>query len=111
MKRKRFTGGEGVFGPCRMICLPMWFFEPAIVDRIHSSRNAMLYVSLDVSLNSVVILIMDRTHSRRNNVSGAPRSRILSNSGRSGGRVGREAGSTSEWLTANLIELGLPAES
>ena len=75
----------------------------------------MVYVGLDVSLNSVAVCVVDEAGEilRESTVSAdGPyicfflepwRDRIV--------RVGLEAGPMSEWLTASLVGLGLPALS
>ncbi|MGY3622152.1 IS110 family RNA-guided transposase [Bradyrhizobium sp. USDA 10063] len=75
----------------------------------------MIYVGLDVSLNSVAICAVDETGRLfQEGTTSADAPSILRYLAPSTGqveRVGLEAGPTSEWLTANLIALGLPAVS
>lgn len=75
----------------------------------------MIYVGLDVSLNSVAVCAVDETGKLiREGTTLADAPSIVQYLEPWAGqveRVGLEAGPTSEWLTANLIELGLPAVS
>lgn len=75
----------------------------------------MIYVSLDVSLNSVAVCAVDETGKLiREGTTLADAPSIVQYLEPWAGqveRVGLEAGPTSEWLTENLIELGLPAVS
>lgn len=75
----------------------------------------MIYVGLDVSLNSVAICVVDadgRLVREGATAADAPSiTRYLEPWADQVERIGLEAGPTSEWLTANLIELGLPAIS
>jgi len=75
----------------------------------------MIYVGLDVSLNSVAICVVDETGKLiQEGTTPADAPSILRYLERWAGqieRIGLEAGPTSEWLTANLIALGLPAVS
>ncbi|MET4262503.1 hypothetical protein ABIC09_007481 [Bradyrhizobium sp. S3.12.5] len=72
----------------------------------------MICVDLDVSLNSVAICAVDETGKLiREGTTLADAPSIVQYLEPWTGqveRVGLEAGPTSEWLTANLIELGLP---
>ncbi|MDF0522927.1 IS110 family transposase [Bradyrhizobium yuanmingense] len=75
----------------------------------------MIYVGLDVSLNSVAVCAVDETGKLiREGTTLADAPSIVQYLEPWAGqveRVGLEAGPISEWLTANLIELGLPAVS
>ncbi|WP_245508933.1 IS110 family transposase [Bradyrhizobium nanningense] len=75
----------------------------------------MIYVGLDVSLNSVAVCAVDETGKLvREGTTLADAPSIVQYLEPWAGqvqRVGLEGGPTSEWLTANLIELGLPAVS
>ncbi|MFK4532135.1 transposase [Bradyrhizobium ottawaense] len=75
----------------------------------------MIYVGLDVSLNSVAVCAVDETGKlirEGTTLADAPSIvQYLEPWADQVERVGLEAGPTSEWLTANLIELGLPAIS
>jgi len=75
----------------------------------------MIYVGLDVSLNSVAICVIDASGKlvqEGTTSADAPSiARYLEPLSGRVERVGLEAGPTSEWMTANLIQLGLPAIS
>ncbi|MGC0387708.1 transposase [Bradyrhizobium liaoningense] len=75
----------------------------------------MIYVGLDVSLNSVAVCAVDETGKlirEGTTLADAPSIvQYLEPWADQVERVGLEAGPTSEWLTANVIELGLPAIS
>lgn len=75
----------------------------------------MIYVGLDVSLNSVAICVVDdagRIIREGTTSADAPSiAHYLEPLAGQVERVGLEAGPISEWLTANLIQLGLPAIS
>lgn len=75
----------------------------------------MIYVGLDVSLNSVAVCAVDETGKFiREGTTLADAPSIVQYLEPWAGqveRVGLEAGPMSEWLTANLIELELPAVS
>lgn len=75
----------------------------------------MIYVGLDVSLNSVAICVVDASGKlvqEGTTSADAPSiARYLEPLSGRVERVGLEAGPTSEWMTANLIQLGLPAIS
>lgn len=75
----------------------------------------MIYVGLDVSLNSVAVCAVDETAKLiREGTTLADAPSIVQYLEPWAGqveRVGLEAGPMSEWLTAHLIELGLPAVS
>ncbi|MDA9472964.1 hypothetical protein XI03_00015 [Bradyrhizobium sp. CCBAU 65884] len=75
----------------------------------------MIYVGLDVSLNSVAVCAVDETGKLiREGTTLADAPSIVQYLEPWAGQVERvdlEAGPMSEWLTANLIELGLPADS
>lgn len=75
----------------------------------------MIYVGLDVSLNSVAICVIvasGKLVQEGTTSADAPSiARYLEPLSGRVERVGLEAGPTSEWMTANLILLGLPAIS
>jgi transposase len=75
----------------------------------------MVYVGLDVSLNSVAICVIDNDGKvvREGTTIADPPSiaRFLGPWSGAVERVGLEAGPTSEWLTANLLKLGFPTVS
>lgn len=75
----------------------------------------MVYVGLDVSLNSVAICVIDSDGKvvREGTTIADPPSIAHFLGPWSGAveRVGLEAGPTSEWLTANLLKLGFPTVS
>lgn len=85
-----------------------WAFHPTL-------EGIMVYVGLDVSLNSISVCLVDEAGAiiQEGTVCSDPSSvlsfvapwqhRIV--------RIGLEAGPMSEWLTASLIRLGLPAIS
>lgn len=73
----------------------------------------MIYVGIDVSLNSVAICVVDNAGKPiRDGTASADAPSIadyLEPFADQVQRVGLKAGPMSEWLTANLIQLGLPA--
>lgn len=81
----------------------------------HAGTIAIVYVGLDVSLNSVAICVIDASGKPvQEGTTSADAPSIARHleplSGREE-RIGLEAGPTCEWMTANLIRLRLPAIS
>lgn len=117
MKCSRLSEEMGYsVGPDRLTYLPRGTFWLTIMDQLPSGRRkVMIYVGLDVSLNSVAVCAVDETGKLiREGTTLADAPSIVQYLEPCAGqieRVGLEAGPTSEWLTAILIELGLPAVS
>src|SRR4051794_8563178 len=81
----------------------------------HHPEGAMIYAGLDVSLSSVAICVVDAAGVilREGTVVAEPAkiAAFLRAADGQLARVGLEAGPMSEWITAGLIALGLPAVS